>query len=66
MSDFVKFVATGYIFQKDKNGNPTKIVEQVRHGGGVVRNTREIMGKIFRQCPQLLPCDAMNVRTYPI
>ena len=58
MSDFVKFVATGYIYKKDKNGNPTKFVEETRR--------REIMGKIFRQCPQLLPCDAMSVRTYPI
>lgn len=34
MSDFVKFVATGYIYKKDKNGNPTKFVEETRRGDG--------------------------------
>lgn len=59
MSNFVKFFAIGYINQ---NGTRTAVTK----GNGVVRDTCEIMGKIFQQCPQLLPCDSISVKTYRI
>jgi len=60
MSKFVKFVAEGVIY--DKLGE----IESVRTGSGVTLDYPELMGKVFRQCPNLLPCDYVDVRTEPI
>lgn len=63
---FVQFVAKGYIYEHDqKTGKPTK-VKDIRHGTGVVKSGPDMMGKIFRQCAELLPCHAVTVDTYTI
>lgn len=63
MAEYVQFRAKGVIYDRDKNGKPTK-VREVRRGSGVVKTGPEIMGKVFRQCVNLLPCDQVSVTTY--
>lgn len=61
---FVKFSARGVIYERDKN-NRICGVKTHRSGSGVIKDTPALMG-VFRQCPQLLPCDNVTVRTYPL
>lgn len=63
MSKFVKFEAKGVIYERDKNGNVSG-VRATRYGSGVVKTGPELIGKVFRQCSQLLPCDRVSVQTY--
>lgn len=63
MAEYVQFRAKGIIYDRDKNGNPIK-TREVRRGSGVVKTGPEIMGKVFRQCVNLLPCDKVSVTTY--
>lgn len=65
MNRFVKFVVKGYVYNRNKNGEIIG-VEKMIHRDGVVRSTKEMMGKIFRQCPDLLPCEWVDVQTVPI
>lgn len=65
MSDFVMFSAVGLVYERDKNGKLIGVKDTIRTNG-VVRNTEEIQGKIFRQCPELLPCDTLRVHTIPL
>lgn len=62
---FVKFSARGVIYERDKN-NRICGVKTHRSGSGVIKDTPALMGGVFRQCPQLLPCDNVTVRTYPL
>lgn len=63
MAEYVQFQARGVIYNRDKDGKPTS-VKEVRRGSGVVKTGPEIMGKVFRQCVDLLPCDSVFVETY--
>lgn len=65
MSKFVQFFAEGVIYDRDKKGRPCGVKEH-RKGGGVTRDSAELMGKVFMQCPNLLPCDYVTVETTPI
>ena len=65
MSKFVQFFAKGVIYDRDKNGRPCGVKEH-RRGGGVTLGNSELMGKVFRQCPNLLACDHVEVETSPI
>lgn len=65
MSKFVHFKATGVILKRNKDGQPTGI-QETRFGSGVVKPGRELYGSVFKQCPQLLRCDSISVKTYPI
>lgn len=63
---FVKFFARGVIYERDKD-NRICGVKTRRSGSGVIKDTPALMGGgVFRQCPQLLPCDDVTVRTYPL
>lgn len=55
MSKFVKFHASGFTSKGE-----------YRSGSGVVLDSHYIMGKIFAQCPDLLPVVRLVVRTTPI
>lgn len=63
MAEYVQFRAKGVIYNRDKDGKPTT-VREIRRGSGVVKTGPEIMGKVFRQCVDLLPCDSVSVTTY--
>ena len=63
MAEYVQFRARGVIYNRDKDGNLTS-VKEIRRGSGVVKTGPEIMGKVFRQCVNLLPCDSVSVKTY--
>lgn len=65
MTKFVKFIATGLIYLRDKKGKPIA-VEKVIERDGVARNSPELPGKVFRQCPDLLPCDWVKIETVPL
>jgi len=65
MNKFVKFFAEGIIYYRDKKGRPVGVNERVM-GGGVTLGNADLMGKIFMQCPDLLPCDWVEVETCPI
>lgn len=62
---FVQFRANGIIYERNKDGKPTK-VKETRYGSGVVKSGPDMLGKVFRQCTQLLPCDAVTVDEYTI
>lgn len=64
MSKFVQFFAEGVIYDRDKKGRPCGVKEHRK--GGVTRDCSELMGKVFMQCPNLLPCDHVTVKTSPI
>lgn len=64
MNKFVQFFAKGVIYDRDKKGRPCG-VKEYRKGGVTLGNT-DLMGKVFMQCPDLLPCDWVEVKTYPI
>lgn len=63
MAEYVQFWAKGVIYNRDKDGKPTT-AREIRYGSGVVNTGPEIMGKVFRQCVNLLPCDSVSVTTY--
>ena len=65
MSKFVQFYAEGIIYDRDKKGCPWGVKER-RMGGGVTLGNADLMGKVFMQCPDLLPCDWVEVETCPI
>lgn len=64
---FKIFEVTGWVFERNKNGNPIpgKIAKTIR-GSGVVRDCQETPGAIVRQVPALAACDSMNYNLYPI
>ena len=62
---FIKFVATGLIYEKDRDGQVIG-VKEVRKGSGITKDGSDLYGSIFRQCRQLLPCDSLTVKTYNI
>lgn len=62
---FVQFKAKGVIYERDKDGKPIG-VKAKRYGSGVVKSGPDMLGKVFRQCTQLLPCDAVTVDEYTI
>ena len=66
MSKFVQFFAEGVIYDRDPTGRPWGGKEPRTGGGGVTRDSAELMGKVFMQCPNLLPCDHVTVETSPI
>lgn len=65
MSKFVQFFAEGIIYDRDKKGRPCGVKER-RMGGGVTLGNADLMGKVFMQCPDLLPCDWVEVKTHPV
>lgn len=65
MSKFVQFFAKGIIRNRDENNRPYG-VKSYRNEQGVTLDNADLMGAIFRQCPDLLPCDWVEVKTYPI
>lgn len=65
MSKFVQFLAKGVIYERDKKDRPCG-VKEYRKGGGVTLGNADLMGKVFMQCPNLLPCDWVEVETLPI
>ena len=66
MNKFVQFFAEGIIYYRDKKGRPCGVTERRMWGGGVTLGNADLMGKIFMQCPDLLPCDWVEVETCPI
>lgn len=65
MTKFVKFIAKGLVYLRDKNGRPIGVEKTIK-ADGVARNTPELAGKVFRQCPDLLPCDWIDIQTMPL
>ncbi len=65
MSKFVQFLAKGIIYDRDKKGRPCGVKCTIK-GGGVTLGNANLMGKVFMQCPDLLPCDWVEVETCPI
>lgn len=65
MSKFVCFFAKGIIYDRDKKCRPCGVKRTVQ-GDGVTLDNADLMGKIFMQCPNLLPCDWVEVETCPI
>lgn len=65
MNKFVEFFVEGIVYKRDKNGRPAG-VEQIVHGNGVTLNDPGLMGSIFRQCPDLFPCDRVAISTAPL
>ena len=61
----VYFKAKGHIYNHNKEGKPTTIKE-TRYGSGVVKSGADLMGMVFRQCTNLLPCGYVTVKTYTI
>lgn len=53
MAKFVKFKALGFEHKVDPDGGAH--IVQVK-GSGIVSNTDDKYGKIFRQCPDLMRC----------
>jgi hypothetical protein len=67
VSDFVRYYAEGYIYARDRNGNPIKgNIAKVKRGRGIVKDTPGLDGAIFRQCTYLTQCDAMKIKTYDL
>lgn len=62
MSNFVFYEATGLIHKRDDKGNLVYI-DRV-FADGVVRAGKGMLGAIFRQKRELLPCDSISVTTY--
>lgn len=65
MGKFVHFFAEGIIYIRDKKGRPCDVKESFT-SDGITLNSAELMGSIFKQCPDLLPCDYVSVTTNPI
>lgn len=65
MDKYVLYKARGVIYDRDKNGKATG-VKEIRYGSGVVKSGPEIMGRVFRQNTNLLPCDMVTVDEYNI
>lgn len=65
MSKFVQFFAKGVIYKRDEDGNLCG-VKKTNRGGGVTLDNADLMGRVFMQCPNLLPCDWVEVETCPI
>ena len=65
MNKFVKFFAKGVIYDRDKNGRPCGVKRTIK-GEGVTLGNADLMGKVFMQCPDLLPCHRVEVETCPI
>lgn len=65
MRKFVKFYADGVVYDRNTNDRPCKVKER-HHARGIINEGADFMGKIFKKCPELLPCDWVNVRTYRI
>lgn len=66
MNKFVQFRASGVIYKRTKEGQLTKKIQETREGSGVVKSGVDLYGKVYRQCPSLIKCDAITVKTYPI
>lgn len=65
MSKYVQFFAKGIIYDRDENGRQCRVKSR-RKGRGITLDTADLMGKVFMQCPDLLPCDWVEVETCPI
>ena len=65
MNKFVQFFAEGIIYYRDKNGRPCGVNRTIK-GRGITLGNADLMGKVFMQCPDLLPCDWVEVETCPI
>ena len=65
-SEYVKFWAEGFIYERDKNGEKIPTIKSSRKATGVVKSGPELWGKIFRQCANLRSCDSVSVETYSI
>lgn len=66
MNGFCAYEATGYVFQRDRNGNRTGKVQQIVHRKGNVQHCPEMYGAIMRQQPDLLQCDSVTFDTWEI
>lgn len=66
MNKFVFYVATGFIYERDKEGNCTPKILKYRKVNGIVKSGADLLGRVFRQNTVLLPCDYVSVRTYNI
>lgn len=65
MSKFVRFFAEGVVYKRDKYGNSCGIAS-IHTGTGITLNNTGLTGRIFGQCPDLLPCDNVSIETHPI
>lgn len=63
---FVRYDAAGVIYERDKKTGLPSFVKTLIRCNGVVKAGPEMLGKIFRQNAELLPCDWVDVDTYTI
>lgn len=61
---FVNYTVEGVIYDRDKQGNRTKIPADRITVSGVVREGRDIVGSIMRQQEELRVCDKITLTTY--
>lgn len=62
MNNIVYWRAIGYIYRRDKDGNPIKgYIKEKRIGQGIATEGNDFDGVVFRQSPNLINCDAVRI-----
>lgn len=64
MSKFFGYEARGYKYERDKNGNPVRLVKLGGPKIGNVKNDPYMYGAIMRQNPDLLQAERVYFSTW--